>query len=136
MYRRKTGKEIETDLRSLIIHSSLARGVNGKVYRGGYRPRDSKKEDIVVSFLEGTATLPQRGIVNVYIYVPDILSKDNVPIENGQRTDELETLAANWLDGINGMLGYDWWPDEAIHTENDEEIHQHFVYLKLNFKLI
>ena len=43
----KTSKEIEQDMRKLILASPVASAVSGSVYFPGYRPRDSKLEEAV-----------------------------------------------------------------------------------------
>ena len=53
----KTAKEIVGDIMDLIKADPIAKLVDGRVYRQGFRPRDSKLEDIVVIH---TAGVPGR----------------------------------------------------------------------------
>lgn len=68
----KTGKQIQGDIYQLLKDSTLYTLISGEVYRNGYRPRDSRKEDAVVTFTAGFPTEIQEGVVTVNIYVPDI----------------------------------------------------------------
>ena len=56
----KTGKQVQGDIYRLLRDSSLYLRISGEVYRYGYRPRDSRKEDATVRFTTG---LPDRKSV-------------------------------------------------------------------------
>lgn len=87
----KTGKQIQSDVLALLKSSSLPALISGKVYRKGYRPRDSKAEDAIVIFTAGLPGQVQTGVVTINIYVPDIDPYENgVLVENGQRCETLE----------------------------------------------
>jgi hypothetical protein len=132
----KTAKEIQTDFYTLLKGSSLAEAVNGGVYRDGMRPRDSKKEDIVIIFSSGEEGEIQSGIVTLNIYVPDITPyRCGTMIENAARTATLERAAQDWYEGIKGaMPGYLFRLYNTIHTAADEDINQHFIVAQIKFK--
>ena len=69
---KKTSKQVQTDIIDLLQNSELAAEVTGEIYRKGYRPRDSRKEDIIVIFTTGLPDEIQTGVVTVNIYLPDI----------------------------------------------------------------
>lgn len=97
----KTGKQVQTDIRQMLLGSALAEAVSGSVYRNGYRPRDSRMEDIVVTFTAGLAEQIQTGVVTVDIYIPDIDSDANGTwVEDGRRTEALEAAAQAWADSL------------------------------------
>lgn len=73
----KTGKQIQGDIRKLLMDSTLYTQISGEVYRNGYRPRDSRKEDAVVIFTAGLPEQIQTGVVTINIFVPDIDCDDN-----------------------------------------------------------
>ena len=90
----KTGKQVQGDVYQMLKDSALCSMISGAVYRGGYRPRDSHKEDVVVIFTAGIPDQIQTGVVTVNIFVPDIDPYDNgVLVEDGERTAELERYA-------------------------------------------
>ena len=68
----KTAKEVLNDLRGLVVDSPLAAMLSGQVYMQGQRPRDSRKEDLILIFTAGTAEQVQSGFVTLNIFVPDI----------------------------------------------------------------
>lgn len=133
----KTSKEIEQDMRKLILASPVASAVSGSVYFPGYRPRDSKLEDIVIVFLSGLATQMQKGIVSVKIYVPDIDPYGNgVMVENGARTEELQRIVQDWLDSYPAaQTDYLIELQDTITTVEDVDIQQHFVSVMLHYTL-
>lgn len=132
----KTGKQIQGDIYQLFKDSTLYTMISGDVYRRGYRPRDSRLEDAVVIFTTGMPDQIQMGVVTVNIFVPDIDPYDNgVLVENGERTEIIERLAADWVDSLSADIScYRFKLMQTIYTEKEAEINQHFVVVKLAYK--
>lgn len=132
----KTGKQVQGDIYQLLKGSTICSMISGDVYRNGYRPRNSSLEDAVVTFTAGLPDQIQTGVVTVNIYVPDIDPYDNgVLVEDGQRTEELERLAAEWVDSLTAAVScYAFRLQQTIYTEEEAEINQHFVVVKLGYK--
>lgn len=134
----KTAKDIQTDFYTLLKDSDLAAMVNGIVYRDGFRPRDSKKEDIVIIYSAGEDDGEiQSGIVTLNIYVPDILPyKNGTMVENAARTAKIERAAQEWYESIRGVMPeYIFRLYNTIHTTADEDINQHFVVVQVKYRL-
>lgn len=132
----KTGKQIQGDIRNLIMDSSLAKKITGAVYRNGLRPRDSQKEDAIVTFTAGLPDQIQTGVVTVNIFVPDIDPDDNGTwVEDGQRCEEVEKLAQEWTDSLTAKIScYKFSLQQTIRTYDEPDIHQHFVFVKLKYE--
>lgn len=132
----KTSKQVQGDIFRLLRDSTLYTMISGEVYRNGQRPRDSKQEDAEVIFTTGTPTEIQTGVVTVNIYVPDIDAYDNgVLTEDGQRCEEVEALAQDWVDSLTAEVScYRFGLQQTIYTEADPEINQHFVVIKLYYQ--
>lgn len=133
----KTGKQVQTDIRRMLIGSALAKAVSGGIYRNGYRPRDSRSEDIVVTFTTGLAGQIQTGVVTVNIYIPDIDPDANGTwVEDGRRAEALEAAAQSWADSLTTKVagGYKFRLQQTIYTEAAEDIRQHFVVVKLAYE--
>ena len=132
----KTGKQIQGDVYRLFKDSTLYTMISGEVYREGYRPRDSRLEDAVVIFDAGLSDEIQTGIVTVDIYVPDIDPYGNgVLVEDGQRTEQLERLAQAWADSLTAEVScYKFKLGATIYTEQEPDINQHFVVVKLKYR--
>lgn len=108
--------------------------VSGEVYRDGMRPRDSRKEDIVVVFTSGNTAQVQSGVVTVKIYVPDVDPYQNgVLTEDGARLEEIEVAAQAFVEQMN-IPNYLFRLAQTIHTSYDEEVNQHFVVVRLRFR--
>lgn len=132
----KTGKQVQGDIYQLLKGSTICSMISGDVYRNGYRPRNSSLEDAVVTFTAGLPDQIQTGVVTVNIYVPDIDPYDNgVFVEDGQRTEELERFAAEWVDSLTAAVScYAFKLQQTIYTEEEAEINQHFIVVKLGYK--
>lgn len=132
----KTGKQIQGDVYRLIRDSTLYTMISGEVYRNGYRPRDSRKEDAVVIFTAGLPDEIQTGIVTVNIFLPDIDPDDNGTwVEDGRRAEELERLAQEWADSLTAEVScYKFRLQQTIYTESEPDIRQHFVVVKLKYE--
>lgn len=132
----KTGKQIQGDIYLLLKHSLLAEELSGGVYRNGYRPRDSRLEDAIVTFTAGLSdTDIQTGVVTINIYVPDIDPYDNgVWVEDGQRTEEVEQMAQAWVDDLTAdRSNYLFSLKQTITTVEESETREHFVVIKLGY---
>lgn len=136
----KTAKQIQRDIIALLYGSDLVKQLSGSVYRGtpesSYRPRDSKLEDLIVIFTEGTPGQIEHGTVTLNIYVPDIDPFDNgVLVEDGQRIEEIELAADNWVNSLTcGRSCYKFKLRQTIHAQYNQDLHQHFVVVKLGYE--
>lgn len=132
----KTGKQVQGDIYRLFKGSTLYTMISGDVYRNGYRPRDSRLEDAIVTFTTGIPDQIQTGVVTVNIFVPDIDPyKNGVLVEDGRRTDELERLAQAWVDSLTAAVScYKFKLMQTIYTEEEAEINQHFIVVKLGYE--
>lgn len=133
----KTAKQVQGDVYALLKANHLAESLSGDIYRAGFRPRDSRLEDAVVTFTSGQAGQVQEGVVTVNIYVPDIDPYGNgVLVEDGARTAELERLAQEWADDLVACVNtYDFALRDTIHTDEEPDTHQHFIVVRLGYRI-
>lgn len=132
----KTSKQVQGDVYQLLKDSTLYTLISGEVYRNGYRPRDSKLEDAVVTFTAGLPDQIQTGVVTVNIFVPDIDPFANgTYVENGARTEQLERLAQEWVDSLSAEVSsYLFSLNQTIYTVEEPSINQHFIVIKLAYR--
>ena len=132
----KTSKQVQGDIYCMLKDSTLYTMISGEVYRQGYRPRDSQKEDAVVIFTTGLSNQIQTGVVTVNIFVPDIDPYENgVWVEDGERTEEIERLAEKWVESLTTDKScYKFELQQTIYTEEEAEINQHFIVIKLKYE--
>jgi hypothetical protein len=133
----KTGQPIEDDIYGMVNASSLPSLITGKVYKFGMRPKDSPKEDAIVKFVTGLDGQIQEGVVVVLIYVPDFdFYDDGVMRKDITRCTEIERAAAEWVASLTAEKSdYKFRLAQTIYTEEEPSIHQHFVSIRLNFRL-
>ena len=131
-----TAKQVQTDVYNMLKDSALSSMISGAVYRAGYRPRDSRAEDAIVTFTAGTVGEVEKGVVTVNIYVPDIDPYENgVLVEDGVRTDELEQAAAEWVQTLTAEKSdYKFKLSKTIYTEADRDTKQHFIVVILEYE--
>lgn len=131
-----TAKQVQDDIYQMLRKSTLVSMISGGVYKAGYRPRDSKTEDVTVIFTAGTPGQIERGVVTINIFVPDIDPYENGTFaEDGARTCELEQAAAEWVAGLTAeKSNYKFSLQQTIYTEEEVSIKQHFVVVKLLYE--
>lgn len=134
----KTAKQIQGDIYRMLKESNLATMITGQIYRNGYRPRDSRKEDVVVIFTTGTSGQRPAGVITINIFVPDIDPYANgLYVEDGQRTEQLESAALQWTESLTtGKSDYKFSLQQTIYTEEEPDIHQHFIVVKLKYEYL
>ena len=132
----RTGKQVQGDIYTFLKNSTLYTMISGDVYRAGMRPRDSKLEDAEVIFTTGIPKQIETGVVTVNIFVPDIDPYSNgVLVEDSERTEELEIAAGGWVDSLNaGVSNYKFHLQQTIYTEEEPNIKQHFVVVRLAYE--
>ncbi len=125
-----TGQEVEDYVFERVRLLDL--GINGKVYKHGTRPIDSKKEDCVVTFLTGTTGQIQQVEAVVNIYVPDIKVKNGLYMRDIARCKQVEQRLKSVCDDLDSQA-MQCELSGAIVTIEEPSIKQHFVSLKLRF---
>lgn len=127
----KTGLETEADIYRIIRDSDLGKAIEGKVYRRGFRPSNSKAEDIVVHFLSGTIEQFQKGVVVANVYTNDITLQDGTEAPNIGRLTELSALVHPMLR--DQSTDYDIIEDETPTITPIEGTKQTALTIRLRF---
>lgn len=131
---RKTGLGIEADVYTLIKNSSVKTAIQGTLYRDGMRPLNASTEDAIVSFLAGIDGEIQSGVLNLNIYVPDILVNEQY-VKDISRCATLEALASIFIQELSVSGDYLFELDSMVQTFKVEGISQHFVNCRIKFSL-
>lgn len=130
----KTAKEVVGDVITLIKADALASTVDGDIYREGYRPRDSRMEDIVVIHTAGVPGQISRGVVTIHVYVPDI-EFNGVTVENGSRCEVIERALQSFAESLTADKScYLFRLQATVTTEDAAEIEQHFAVAMLAYE--
>ena len=133
-----TGGQLETILYNALKAMDLP--INGEVYYSGMRPtqngNDPNKEDIVVRSLTGDNKQVQKGSCLINVYVPDITVASGAVLKDKRRTDTLEQWAATLPKALTRATGILFRPSGMITTLKEPDIKEHFVSLKMDFKLL
>ena len=131
----KTEQQIERDFYSFIKGSNLGSAIKGNIYRSEMRPNDAKTEDLVVKYLAGIDEQIQSGVVILNIYVPDIAYQDGRKVIDHKRIGELQELVNEF---VNSNENTEYWmqTDTTPTTMKNEDIEQHFIYVRIKFNRI
>ena len=125
--------EIKDGIYSYIKGTRLLSAVTGKLLKTR-RPKNSDKEDIIITVLANEGNQRQEAVVNVNIYVEDNFI-DGQPEEDSIRCRELGNVAKSVLetfrvDGARVTLSR---PPRVFDAE---DIPWHIVNCRLNYQLI
>lgn len=133
----KTTFDTDAILFSLLRQSPVGAAITGGIYVGDDRPDDSTKEDIVVNSITLTQDyLPQVGVSNVNIFVPD----KTVMIEGRQQLQANRTRLKYLSDMAIETLREAVIPKLKIilSTHNileEESVNQHFVNIRVDWNI-
>lgn len=89
----KSEAEIRDDIYSYIKSTALAKAITGRIY-ADKRERNSKLEDVYIRVSAVTFGQVQTAIVEVHIYVSDIL-RNSDSVRDTARERELAKIAAD-----------------------------------------
>lgn len=130
---KKTAGQIEKDVFNLLKASELKTLINGGIYYNGTRPFDSRKEDIIITFLTGRNSQIQTGVVILNAYVSDIDNGGGKFVKNKSRCDTLEDKLNKFIESNSLSSEYKMELDEIIKTLKEDGINQHFVHTRIRF---
>lgn len=128
----KTDEEIKDDIYHIIKGSELERSVSG-VLRKTRRPKDSDKEDIVISILENGHGQIQESVVNVNIYVADNV-RDGQADEDTIRCRLLSRISADLLEVGRGSGFRFILEKQRVMPVNGKD--EHFINNRLLYKQV
>lgn len=133
------GKLMSQDVETILFKilngsSSLKSMISGMIYKEGYRPTNSDKEDISVSTLALSMDQPQVAVCNINAHVPDVAIRtayvpDSVKLR--ALADKIkEVIDTALLDPLYKDLSFriDY---QKTFKNQDSEMHQHFQNLRL-----
>lgn len=135
----KTTLDAEDILYTYLNTSTLKTAVQangGDIYKQG-RPANDKKEAVVIVSLPLNNEQLQEGIVNVNIFVPNVVINVNEMQDDSQpnhpRLKQLATIAAGLLNDVflsNSDCGFYMQQQSLI---KDDQSKEHFINIRVNF---
>ena len=128
----KTGGNIETDIYKLIS-TGIKTIISGNIYKSEGRPKNATSEDAVIIFMGGIDGQVQEGIVTLNIFIPDINNGSETKVKDTKRCQEVESAVLSLIDATHSTE-YELTRKSMIQTFAVEEIKQHFVNTKIQFK--
>ena len=134
----KTGGQVETDFYRATKKTELSRKISGEVYRDGFRPRNSKKEDIIIRMTALSVGQLQEGVLTILVFVPDseVYGKGNLK-RNITKLNKFEELGEKAVEEIRQELSE--YQNVELQTgiqsypDSNEE---HFVSIKISFQIL
>lgn len=134
----KTTQDIEDDFYKALLQTELIKSVEGKLYKKGMRPIDSKKEDVTLIVTTLDSAQYQTGVVTLLIYVngTDLYQSQTVP--DKKRIKTLSRAAVDVLDELKPIMkDYDGLSFfQAVTNDYDVETEQYFISAKIMFRYL
>ena len=134
----KTGGQVETDFYRAAKKTELSRKISGEVYRDGFRPRNSKKEDIIIRLTTLSVGQLQEGVLTILVFVPDseVSGKGNLK-RNITKLNKFEELGEKAVEEIRQELSeyqkVELQTGIQSYPDSNEE---HFVSIKISFQIL
>ncbi|MBR1525197.1 MAG: hypothetical protein IJ640_00865 [Prevotella sp.] len=115
--------------------------IKGNVYYRGLRPispnQSDYQEDAIVAFLAGTSGDVQKGTCLLNVYVSDTQAPSGMYYKDKTRCEEIAAVLEKFPAFANSKDEDIYFKQsDMIRTIAEEEIHQHFVSLKMEFKVL
>lgn len=120
--------------------AELKSALGGGIYKGGFRPTDSLKDDICVNVLALTERSPYIAIANINVYVADqkqtIYGKEN-NVPNFSRLSQLSDLVEEALrvvltDPEFENIGYDVLESKDYQNEGNTRP-EHYQNIRVRY---
>lgn len=131
-----TATEMVEFVYTMIKDGPLGREIGGEVYPDDERPPNSREEDVVISFLNGMNGQLQTGVVIINVYIPDCYKSSGRMVKYKDRVKQIEKIANEIPSTMNGCSPMFFWIEGTPNTKKFDDIKQHAVTIRLNFKLI
>lgn len=132
-------QDVETILYKILNASAELKGmISGQIYKEGYRPTNSGKEDVSVSTLALTQDQPQIAVCNINAYVPDLTQTIGTAKEYVPNTAKLKSVAEKIKQIIDTSLLDPLYKDFSVRVDyqrtfknQDTETKEHFQNLRI-----
>jgi len=140
---KKTPSEVEYALRSFLQNSMLftdPKKPNGLL--GFNRLDNSILEDTIISALTLDAKQIQEGLINVNIYVPNLVLKfENNIIDksqkNAKRIAEINRLAMDTFSDDEIFIdNYNFYYQQSRTYQNTENLNEHLINIRIEFTAV
>ncbi len=134
-----TTQDIETTLYKILNASTALKSqINGGIYKDGYRPGNSRKEDVCISTLALTQEQPQVALCNINVYVPDSQQLVGNAVDYIPNSSKLKGLANTIKQVIDQALLDPSYADFSLRVDSqrtfknqDTEAREHFQNIRL-----
>jgi len=133
---KKTAKQVEGDVYTILKASTLPTTIKGGMLRGeNSRPVLQVTEDAVVSFMTGMDGQEQIGVVTVNVYVPHIDNGEVTLKQDAKRCEAIEALLSGIIDEMDADSDeYEFDLQNMIQSFIVEGIDQSRVNAQIHFR--
>ena len=106
-----------------------------ELYKAGNRVVNSTEECMTVGLLTGTANQIQEGIININVFVPDILSADGRMYCDSARCADVEEMLYDIDERLSAQGEFTYELDSVIQTVKNPNANEHYVNVSLRYKV-
>lgn len=131
-------QDIDTILYKILNASDLKSTITGQIYKEGYRPTNSGKEDVSIKTLAVSQEQPQIAISNINCHVPDLKQAIGSATEYVPNTAKMKAVGDKIRQVINEALTNPAYAnfslrmdDQKTFKNQDTEVREHFQNIRI-----
>lgn len=132
-------QDVDTILYKILNASSeLKAMISGRIYKDGFRPKNSGKLDISIKTIAITQEQPQIAICNVNCHVQDLKQTIDGQVEYVPNSATMKSIADKISQVISGALTDPLYKDFSVRIEDqrtfnnqDSEVKEHFQNVRV-----
>lgn len=131
-------QDVDTILYKILNASDLKNTITGQIYKEGFRPTNSGKEDVSIKTLAISQEQPQIAISNINCHVPDLKQTIGSATEYVPNSAKMKAVADKIRQIITDALtnpAYQHFSlrmdDQKAFKNQDTEVREHFQNIRI-----
>lgn len=131
-------QDVDTILYKILNQSDLKSLINGQVYKEGYRPTNSGKEDVSIKTLAISQEQPQIAISSINCHIPDLKQTIGSSTEYVPNSAKMKAVADKIRQIITDALTNPAYhnfslriDDQKTFKNQDTEVREHFQNIRI-----
>ena len=131
-------QDVDTILYKILNASDLKSTITGQIYKEGYRPTNSGKEDVSIKTLAISQENPQIAICNINCHVPDLKQTIGSATEYVPNSAKMKAVADKIrqiiIDALTNPAYQNFslrMDDQKTFKNQDTEVREHFQNLRI-----
>ena len=131
-------QDVDTILYKILNASDLKSTITGQIYKEGYRPTNSGKEDVSIKTLAISQEQPQIAISSINCHIPDLKQMIGSSTEYVPNSAKMKAVADKITQIITDALTNPTYQnfslridDQKTFKNQDTEVREHFQNIRI-----